>query len=196
MIDYRRFFKAIAFTALVASGPALTLPPALASEDVRQLVQLAPDIRDRFLAEMRQDLVHLDDVLSAITEGDMEEVARIAERRMGLGHKRIARMEQQGATDEEISLLIARIRKMVESEDADLPNALHGAGQGGRGIGRFMPEELRAMGQEMHKAAYQLADAARAAKKPPLAEDYKKLISAVNDITTLCRGCHDTFRVK
>ncbi len=184
---------AIAFTAFTV--PATSVGEALAAEDNRQFVRVSPDIIDDFLAEMRQDLVHLDDLLGAITEGSFEEAARIAERRMGLAHKRIEMMEENGASDEKIAKFIAKVRKMTENEDINLSKALHGKGQP-RGVGQFMPEELRAMGQEMHKAAYDLADTARAAKTPPTADDYKKLFSAVNDITTLCRSCHDSFRVR
>ena len=186
--------RAILIAFLFSLAAAMTTGPVNAQEDDRQFVKVAPDVMNRFLAEMREDLVHLDDLLGAIAAGDMEQAARIAERRMGLGHQRLMRMQEQGASDEEINRMVAKIRKMAVSEGVDLPKALHGKKHGG--IGMLMPEELRAMGQEMHKAAYHLADVARAAKNPPDAGDYRKLFAAVNDITTQCRGCHETFRVR
>ncbi len=190
-----KLFKMVLAMSLPLSYLAMPYSQVFAQEDDRQLIQVSPDIKDRFLAEMRKDLTHLDDILSAITEGNMEEVAQIAERKMGLAHKRIEKMENMGASDSEIGLFITRIRKMAESEEGNLTKKLHTKGQGG-GVGQFMPEELRAMGQEMHKSAYALADIARSVKKPPAAIDYEKLFSALNTITTHCRGCHDTFRVR
>ncbi len=195
MIRIKQIFLPVTFiiAAFVIFAPMTS--GALAAEDNRQFVKVNPQVIDRFLAEMRQDLVHLDDLLSAISEGDLEEAARIAERRMGLAHKRIEMMVANGASDTQIAKFIAKVRKWADNDELDLSKALHGKGQG-RGVGQFMPEELRAMGQEMHKAAYAFADVARAAKTPPTADDYKKIFSAVNDITTLCRNCHDTFRVR
>ncbi len=189
-----RLLRPLIATILLAAGSLSAPAPATAQQDDRQMVKVAPEVMDRFLAEMREDLAHLDDLLEAIAAGRMEQAARIAERRMGLGHRRLMRMEEQGASDEQISRMIARIRRMAQAEGIDLPGALHGNTQGG--IGMLMPGELRAMGQEMHKAAYHLADVARAAGTPPDAEDYRKLFAAVNDITTQCRGCHETFRVR
>ncbi len=190
-----KLLKMVVAISLLFSYLAMLHSQVFAQEDDRQLIQISPDIKDRFLAEMRKDLAHLDDILSAMAEGNMEEVAQIAERKMGLAHKRIEKMENMGASDSEIGLFITRIRKMAESEEGNLTKKLHTKGQG-EGVGQFMPEELRAMGQEMHKSAYELADIARSAKKPPTAIDYKNLFSALNTITTHCRGCHDTFRVR
>ena len=195
MFNNSRLFVVFVFAFSALLLPVLQAPYALASEDNRQLVKIKPEMTERFLAEMRQDLDHLDDLLSAVSEGNFEEAARIAERRMGLAHKRIEMMVENGVPDAKIAEFIARVRKLAESDETDLTKALHGKGRG-RGVGQFMPEELRAMGQEMHKAAYAFADIARAAKTPPTAGDYKRLFSAVNDITTLCRSCHDTFRVR
>ena len=195
MKSHKKIYKIIFAISLLLLGSAMLNSQAMSIDDDRQFVQVSPDIKDKFLTQMREDLTHLNDILSAITDGDLAEVVRIAERRMGLANKRIERMVQNGASDKEISLFIARIRKMVETEGVNLPNRLHGKRRG-KGLGQFMPEELRAMGQEMHKTAYHLADVARDANNPPNAEDYKKLFSAINDITTQCKGCHDAFRVR
>jgi cytochrome c556 len=192
-----RYKLSSAFIAvsLLYAGEVMTAGKLVALEDDRQLIKVDPQIKDRFLAEMRADLGHLNDLMTAIADGNMEETARIAERKMGLAHKRIEKMEQMGASDEQISQFIAKVRQMAENPDIDLSKQLHGRGKG-RGIGQFMPEELRAMGQEMHKSAYNIADIARSVKNPPEADGYKKLFSALSDLTALCRSCHDTYRVR
>ena len=195
--------------ALAASIPTAQTTSPAAAEDTRELIDLAPDIRDRFLAMMREDLVNLNDVVAAVAAGDFEEAARIAERRIGLGHNRIRRLEARGASDEEIAEAIAQIRAMAEKHGTDLPHAMGrgggmgggmgrggGMGGGGMGVGRHMPEELRAMGQAFHKTAYPLADAARAVGKDPSSENYRKLFDALGDMTASCLGCHETYRVK
>ncbi|MCW2309661.1 hypothetical protein [Rhodobium gokarnense] len=187
------------FAALVVGVLAASLPGArpVLAEDTRELVEVAPDIRDRFLEEMRQDLVNLDAVITAIAEDDLELAARIAERRIGLGHMRIMRMEEMGAPDEKIAAAIKDMRQMAEELGTDMPKEMARRGmEGGRGVGRFMPQELVAIGQLFHKTAYPLADAARAADADPSAENYRKLFVALSDMTNSCLGCHEVFRVK
>ena len=185
--------------AIVAGALTVALPGAgpAHAEDTRELIEVAPDIRDRFLEEMRQDLVNLDAVITAIAEDDLELAARISERKIGLGHMRIIRLEDMGASDEEITAAIEQMRKMAEELGPDMPKRMAQRGmEGGRGVGRYMPEELVAIGQLFHKTAYPLADAARATKADPSAENYKKLFVALSEMTNSCLGCHEVFRVK
>ncbi len=190
----------MAIAAIVIFFPGFS--PAAAQQDNRQFVNLSPEIKAKFLAQMRTNMANLDDIIGEIAQGNMEEAAKIAERRMGFAHGRIERMAKKGASDAQINEMVARIRNMTKGDDyASISKAMHknrpggGMGKGGGGLGRFMPQEMRIMGHEMHKAAYKLADIARATKNPTTT-DYKNLFSALNDITTSCRGCHDAFRVK
>lgn len=166
-------------------------------EDNRSFVKLDPSIKAMFLAEMRKDLENLDDILTAIAEKKFELAARIAERKMGLAHRRIERMEANGASDEEIAATVKKIRKMGEKV-GDMPvKELHRKmSQGMMGVGNFMPDELQGVGQAFHLSAYDIADAARLVAKKPDAANYQKLFSAINDMTTHCRGCHDAYRVR
>lgn len=190
-------FTAVAIGALiVVMMVAFAVAPAKADTDQRQLITLSPDIRDRFLAEMRHDLFNLSEVVSAIADQNFEAAAKIAERRMGLGHVRIRNLENSGATDAEIAAEIVKIRVMAEQHGADLPNVMKQRGMGRGGVGRFMPEELRAIGQAFHKTAYPLADAARAVGDKPTPETYQRLFSALSDMTSSCLGCHEVYRVK
>ena len=62
--------------------------------------------------------------------------------------------------------------------------------------GRHAPPEFRALGQGMHKAAAEVAQAAGAAANPPSAADWKAVTAAVSGLTAACAGCHGAFRVK
>ena len=187
--------------ALVSGLAAMSLAWAesglKAPEDNRTLVKLAPAIRDLFLQEMRRDLAHLDDILSAISDQDFELAARIAERKMGLAHRRIERMEADGASDAQIAGAIRKIRKMGARVGEMPVKELHRKmSRGMMGVGKFMPAELQGVGQAFHLTAYDVADAARLVAKKPDAASYQKLFSAINDMTTHCRGCHDAYRVR
>ena len=183
----------VAILAVLLAAVALPAPVARADEDTRELVELSPDIRDRFLAEMRLDLTNLNDVIAAIAAGDYEDAARIAERRMGLAYRRIERMEQRGASDAEIAAAIKEIRAMAEEHGTDMPMPGHGRGMG---LGRFIPEDLGALGMTFHSTAYPLADAARAVGVTPSGENFQKLLSALGDMTVSCVGCHEVYRVR
>lgn len=66
----------------------------------------------------------------------------------------------------------------------------------GRGFGRFMPEEFRAIGASFHEAADAFATAARAAASPPTSKDYSTILQELGGVTAACRSCHDDFRIK
>ena len=168
---------ASSFTPANAAEPGLKAP-----DDNRTLVKLDPTIRDLFLEEMRKDLAHLDDILSAISEKDFELAARIAERKMGLAHRRIERMEASGASDEEIAKTVRKIRNMGAKIGEVPTKELHRRmSKGMMGVGKFMPEELQSVGQSFHMSAYDIADAARLVAKKPDADNYQKLFTAINE---------------
>lgn len=197
--SFTRFgFALLAGLAIAGlSAPASAQSGLKAPEDNRVFVKLAPTVRELFLEEMRQDLANLDDLLSAIAEQDFEQAARIAERKIGLAHRRIERMENNGASDEAIAKAVAQIRKMGAQAGEISAKKLHRKmSRGMRGLGKFMPEELQGVGQLFHMSAYDIADAARLVAKKPDAAAYQKLFSTINDLTTQCRGCHDAFRVR
>ncbi len=204
-MNYKRLIPTLAIAITAFSLFIPNFSPAIAQEDNRQFVDLSPEIKAKFLARMRSNMARLDDIMSELARGNMEEAAKIAERRMGFAHGRIEKMAKKGASDAQINEMVARIRNMTKGDDyVSISKAMHknrpgggmGMGKGGGGLGRFMPQEMRIMGHEMHKSAYKLADTARAAKTPPTAGDYKNILAALNDITTSCRSCHDAFRVK
>jgi len=60
---------------------ALTTP---AHADERTLVEMAPQMQEHLLGNMRDHLHALDDILSALSEGDAATAGKIAEARLGM----------------------------------------------------------------------------------------------------------------
>jgi len=54
------------------------------AEDSRQLVKFPPMMQQHMLANMRDHLLALDEILSALAEGDTDTAAKIAEKRLGM----------------------------------------------------------------------------------------------------------------
>ena len=69
----------------IAGILALNLPSsARADEDDRQLVTLPPELQHKMLENMRMHLETLDDILSNLAAGNIDEAARIAEQKLGM----------------------------------------------------------------------------------------------------------------
>ena len=165
----------------------LSVGPAWA-DDERIPVNLPPEVKDAFLKEMRGHMGNLDDILTAIAEENFKEAADIADVRMDFGHKTWEAMAQQGMSADQITAMKARMKKTGMKRGP-------GTG-GGRGMGQFMPEDFRVMGQQFHLAAANFAIKARAVGLEPTATDYRNVIGALEEVTLTCRGCHEAFRVE
>ncbi len=161
--------------------------PAAMAEDGRELVALPGPVKERFLTEMRSNLVKLEDMLAALGEGDFTEVANIADLKMGFGHGQMEQMEKAGKNTQQ---MLARKKEM---------RALgHGSGHGknqGQGMGRYMPEAFRLMGQNMHQTSEDLALEARRVGQTPTVKDYQTVIRALEDVSSACTSCHEVYRV-
>ena len=182
---------------LVLGLSLLLAAPALA-EDPRQPIELPPEVRDAFLAEMRTHLANLDDIVAALASGDFDEAAQVAEIKMAFGHYRWQAMSDAGATDEEIAEAKERFGQPGTGRGTG-PGMGAGMGRGmgmmGPGFGRYMPDDFRAMGFAFHDATQAFAETARAVGDPPTTEDYQAVLDALWNVTVNCRGCHDAFRV-
>lgn len=62
----------------------LALGAAMAAEERRQLVKLPSIMQQHMLANMRDHLVALDEILGALAEGQTNKAAEIAENRLGM----------------------------------------------------------------------------------------------------------------
>jgi len=66
---------------------------------------------------------------------------------------------------------------------------LHGAHE----VGQYMPEEMAAIGTEMHRSASRFAVAASNAA---VADDVKPALAALSDVLRQCIACHNNFRLQ
>lgn len=187
---------------------------ATAQDDSRTLVSLDPSVRDQLLAEMRGHMESLDDIIAAVGTGDFAAAAEIADIRLDFGHRMWEAMAAQGASPAQIAQVKERWRGLGTGPGAgatisqEQRQAMHermqqqmpdgkGLGPGkGMGVGRFMPEDFRQMGFAMHEAGGELAKTLRAVAKPANAEDYRQIMAKLSDVTTVCRSCHASFRVR
>lgn len=65
----------------------------------------------------------------------------------------------------------------------------HAKVAGGRGPGRFMPADMRAMGQGMHQAASEFARVARTG-------DREAALQALQPVLGGCVACHASYRLR
>jgi len=169
------------------------------------VVTLPAPIAEAFRAEMRGHMRSLDDILYALSDGDYAEAANVADLRWDFGHRMWEALADQGVSAEEIAQRKAQMREAMRASGMTPGQGMGmggGAGQGmgmgmggGMGLGRFMPEAIRTMGQGFHQAGQRFAAAARAMGDDPTLEDQRALLGTLQEVTTYCRACHDTFRV-
>lgn len=81
MVEPKSLF--IGLTAFVIVS-AISARWAVAAEDNRELVKLPPMMQEHMLANMRDHLVALDEMLAALATGDVDDAAKIAEGRLGM----------------------------------------------------------------------------------------------------------------
>ena len=90
--------RIIALAALFTFG----LIASSSAQDDRELIELAPELQDRLLAEMRQLTYDLDELVAALAEGDFEGVRKIAVLKLGFGHMRALQMLDAGQSEDEV----------------------------------------------------------------------------------------------
>lgn len=133
------------------------LIPAGAVAEERRLVELPPPMQEHMLANMRDHLRALQEVLEALAAGDVEAAGRIAERRIGMS-------------------------------SLDMHGASH--------MAPFMPEDMRAMGTELHRAASRFALVAQDADVAGTYEAQQQVFQALGEITAACNACHTAYRIR
>ena len=142
------------------------------NSDSRQLVNYPPEVRAHLLANMREHLQALADIMDAFARAKYTEAADIADQRLG--------MTSQGATGCQME---GKGIKMMS-------NAMHLDHQ----MSQLMPEKMRELGQNMHKAANEFAVKAREADK-----DGSKAADAAVALAKIpqqCVACHTSFRIQ
>lgn len=74
----------MAGAVLALTSWSLVLHKATASEDTRQMVKLPAMMQEHMLANMRDHLVALDEMLGELAEGNIDKASEIAEARLGM----------------------------------------------------------------------------------------------------------------
>lgn len=70
--------------ALLMAVSGLVPQPAAAAADDREMVKLPQMMQEHMLANMRDHLVALDEMLAALAEGKTDQAAEISEKRLGM----------------------------------------------------------------------------------------------------------------
>ena len=114
----------VAMTALLILA-GLSAQSAMA-EDNRQLVKLPPMMQEHMLANMRDHLAALDDIFSALAKGNVNEAAKVAEKRLGMsamgahGAAHMAPFMPKGMATFGTQMHHAASRFVVKAQDAEL----------------------------------------------------------------------------
>jgi hypothetical protein len=143
---------------------------ATMSEDTRQTVSFPPMMREHTLSNMRDHLQALSEILSSLSEGKYAEAANIADSRLGM-ESPAAEGCKNDATAPQMSMAPSMEQQM----------------------NKFMPEGMRGIGLEMHKAASAFAGEATHAVK---SNDAKPALAALSLVTRQCAACHSTYKVQ
>ncbi|MDV7338631.1 hypothetical protein RYZ26_03415 [Terasakiella sp. A23] len=149
--------------------------------DEREVIKIPSEIKSMFLEEMRGHLDNLNEITLAISAGDFETAAFVAQSKMGFGRPMRDVMEEQGLPQDVINKTLEKMR------------AEHGKGGG---MEQFMPEEIREMGRDFHTAAENFARVARSVSTPPTADEYQRVFTALSEAIDVCSACHSSFRVE
>lgn len=84
-IDQMRQTRTVIFGLLFAATVlCLMISTSEASEDKRELVKLPPMMQEHMLANMRDHLAALDEILGELSEGNINKSVAIAEKRLGM----------------------------------------------------------------------------------------------------------------
>ncbi len=181
----------------IVAGLIFVIP---AHSDERQLIDIPQSSQTALLTEMRSLVDNLDEMLSALAEGDFDEVSRIADFKMGFGHARWQKLLDEGMSPEDVQKQVNQMRGKRGSGKGHGQGKGHGGGGGGgifgQGVGRLMPQEVRDMGQQMHVAAGEVSLAAQKAGNSPTVKDYQAVLSNIQEMTAMCSACHSSFKIR
>lgn len=140
--------------------------------DGRQLVNFPPEMRQHTLANMRDHLLALSEILAAMAAGQYAKASRVAGSRLGMDSPSAA-----GCQDEKA---------------AAKPQMSKATGMDHR-MGEFMPEGMRQLGLDMHQAASAFAgEAAKAARTG----NAKPALAALSRVTQQCTSCHSAYKLQ
>lgn len=145
---------------------------AATTGDGRQLVNFPPEMRQHTLANMRDHLQALSEILTAMSSAQYARAARIADARLGMESPSAAGCKSEGA-----------MATPQMSKPAGMDHQMS----------QFMPEAMRKIGLDMHQSASAFAVAATKAAKTGNA---KPALAALSRVTEQCTACHAAYRVQ
>ena len=154
------------FTAMLALLLLATNANSVDEIDLREKVEMPPEMKEMFLKNMRSHMESLDLIIEAIATNNLNDAAVIAETTMGTGGEDKRQCDESATHQHQ-----------------------HKAGHKKKAFGRFMPNSMKAMGMQLHVAADNFATVAR---EGDIAEAYKSL----SKISASCVACHQSFRVQ
>lgn len=147
-------------------------PMAVSGQDSRQLADFPPAMRDHTLANMRDHLLALSEILTAMSRGQYAQASEIARARLGMDSPSAA-----GCRGEEA----ANSSGAPKASDMD------------HRMAQFMPEGMRNIGLEMHQSASVFADeAARSGRTGNVAP----AMAALSRLSQQCAACHSAYKLR
>jgi hypothetical protein len=152
---------------------AVQAQPSAIKIDQRQLVEYPKDAREEFLENMRDHLVALADIVTALATRNYIEAANIASSRLG--------MESRGADG---------CRPMKSHSSMDMMR-MHSQPDS---MALMMPGDMKKLGQRMHRFADEFAEAAR--NNTDLQHDDVAVLAALGKLVQACSDCHSKFRIR
>lgn len=143
-----------------------------AGSDIRQQVNFPPEMRQHTLANMRDHLEALSEILSKMSAGQYTKAAQVASTRLGMDSP-----SAEGCKAEDTS------SKPQMSKPANMDHQMS----------QFMPEGMRNIGLSMHQAA---SDFAIEANKTGKSGSPKQALAALSKVTQQCAACHASYKVQ
>lgn len=144
--------------------------PSMSPSDSRELLHFPAMMQAHMLANMRNHVVTLDAILSAVAASDFARAAKIARDQLGLA-----------------SPSAAGCRPTSVGSEPPEPGSMDAM------MAQFMPPPVRAIGYAMHTAASDFADAADRAQTT---RDTQSVLEALSRITPNCVSCHSAYRLR
>lgn len=144
----------------------------MAGSDGRQLVHFPPEMRQHTLANMRDHLEALSEILDAMSAGQYTKASLIAGTRLGMDSP-----SAEGCKAE------APISAPQQSKPAQMDHQM----------ALFMPEAMRKLGLSMHQAA---SDFAAEAAKAQKTGNPTPALAALSKVTQQCSACHASYKVQ
>lgn len=150
---------------------------AMSPPDQREILNFPPEMQTNFLANMRDHLQTLNEVLQAMAGGDYAGASRVAAERLGLDSPSAAGCKP---SDKPAAAPAAQ-SKPAASMSMDEMMAL------------YMPEAMRGVGLAMHTSASEFATAAAQAATT---KDNAAVLAALSRVTENCVACHSAYRLR